>query len=118
MKLYRVRFADEAAADLGRIFEEILPKAGERIARDFVGRLREACLSLEGFPERGSLRDEVRPGLRIVGYRRQASIAFFVFEAEVVILRVFRRGADIEAQMASSSEFGAADWREGHEEGS
>jgi toxin ParE1/3/4 len=39
----------------------------------------------------------VRPGLRIIGYRRQASIAFVVSDAEVLILRVFRRGADTEA---------------------
>jgi toxin ParE1/3/4 len=97
VKSHEVRFADEALADLGRIFTDILPVAGERIARGFVERLEAVCLGLATFPERGSSRDHVRPGLRIIGYRRQASIAFVVSDAEVLILRVFRRGADTEA---------------------
>jgi toxin ParE1/3/4 len=59
------------------------PVSGERIARDFVQRREAACLDLASFPERGSLRSHVRPGLWIVGYRRQASFAFVVTEAEV-----------------------------------
>lgn len=106
MKPYQVRFADEALDDLERIFVQLLPDAGERIARDFVARLEAACLSLATFPERGSLRDHVRPGLRIIGYRRQASIAFVVTEAEVLILRLFRRGANTEALLAESEDFG------------
>jgi toxin ParE1/3/4 len=105
VKLYPVRFADEAIDDLARIFAGLLPIAGERIARDFVGRLEAACLKLATVPERGSLGDHVRPGLRIIGYRRQASIAFVVTEAEVSILRIFRRGANTEALLAEGGEF-------------
>lgn len=105
MKSYQVRFADEALADLGSIFTELLPVAGERVARDFAGRLEAACLRLGTFPERGSLRSNVRPGLRLIGYRHQASIAFVVTEAEVLILRVFRRGANTEALLALDDEF-------------
>jgi len=105
VKRYQVRFADEALDDLERIFVQLLPDAGERIARDFVGRLEAACLNLATSPERGSLRDHVRPGLRIIGYRRQASIAFVVTEAEVLILRVFRRGANTEALLVEGGEF-------------
>lgn len=103
MRSYQVRFADEALDDLGRIFADILPVAGERVARDFVGRLEMACLNLAAFPERGSLRNDVRPGLRIFGYRRQVSIAFVVTEAGVLILRVLRRGADTEALLAEDT---------------
>ncbi len=103
MKSYQVRFADEALNDLGRIFADILPVAGERVARDFVGRLETACLNLATFPERGSLRNHVRPGLRIFGYRRQVSIAFVMTDAEVLILRVLRRGADTEALLAEDA---------------
>jgi len=39
VKSYRVRFAEEALADLARIFTDLLPVAGEPLARDFVGRL-------------------------------------------------------------------------------
>ncbi len=109
MKSYRVRFAEEALADLARIFTDLLPVAGEPLARDFVGRLERACLKLATFPERGSLRAGLRPGLRIIGYRRQASIAFLVTDAEVLILRVFRRGANTEALLAENAETSSAD---------
>ena len=109
MKIYQVRFAAEALADLARIFTDLLPVAGDALARDFVGRLEEACLKLATFPERGSLRAGIRPGLRIIGYRRQASIAFVVTDAEVLIMRVFRRGADTEALLAENAEAGSVD---------
>jgi hypothetical protein len=51
----------------------------------------------------------VRPGLRLVGYRRQASIAFVVTEAEVLVLRVFRRGANTEALLAEGGGLGTVD---------
>jgi toxin ParE1/3/4 len=109
VKTYEVRFAVEALADLARIFTDLLPVAGEPLARDFVGRLEDACLKLATFPERGNLRAGIRPGLRIIGYRRQASIAFVVTDAEVLILRVFRRGADTETLLAKDAEAGSAD---------
>ena len=68
-----------------------------------MGRLEAACLHLATFPERGSLRSLVRPGLRIFGYRRQVSIAFVVTEADVLILRVLRRGADTEALLVEDA---------------
>ena len=37
-------------------------------------------------------RDYIKAGLRIVGYRRQASIAFSVTNDTVVIMRIFMRG--------------------------
>lgn len=103
MKTYRVRFSKQATADLRNIYTEILPEAGARIAADFVGRLHSACLRLDVFPARGNRHDDLRPGLRIIGYRRQATIAFVVREEDVIILRVFRRGADVYARLSEAS---------------
>lgn len=45
---------------------------------------------------RGSLRNEVRDGLRIVGFERSVSIAFLVEPDEVIILRIALHGQQLE----------------------
>jgi toxin ParE1/3/4 len=47
------------------------------------------------FPERGTRRDDLRPGLRIVGYRRRVTIAFHVGDDSVTIDRVLYGGRDL-----------------------
>jgi toxin ParE1/3/4 len=42
--------------------------------------------------ERGHLREDIRPGLRIVGFERRVTIAFTVTETRVTILRLFYAG--------------------------
>lgn len=99
-----VRFAEPALRDLQAIFDFIVPLAGERIARDHVAKLYAYCLGFETFPERGVRREDLRPGLRIVGYRRQATIAFAIVDGVVTILRVFHRGRDVDARLADIGE--------------
>ena len=65
------------------------------IAGDFIDRIEKACLALAHFPNRGSRRDELRPGLRILGFERRTAIAYVVTGNEVVIARVFYGGRDI-----------------------
>jgi plasmid stabilization system protein ParE len=40
------------------------------------------------------MRDEMRPGLRIVGFEGSTSVAFVVEDADVVILRVLAGGRE------------------------
>jgi plasmid stabilization system protein ParE len=42
------------------------------------------------------LRDDIRPGIRLVGYRYKATIAFFVEEDVVFIARFFHRGRNVD----------------------
>jgi toxin ParE1/3/4 len=42
------------------------------------------------------MRDDIRPGLRIVGFERRVTIAFSVDDGRVTILRVFYGGRDWE----------------------
>jgi toxin ParE1/3/4 len=93
----RIGFSEQAIADLENIYDYIAPRGGEQIARDYVARLYAYCLDFRVFPERGVRRDDLRPGLRLIGYRRQATIAFAVFGHDVTILRIFQRGRDVEA---------------------
>ncbi|MGE7469863.1 type II toxin-antitoxin system RelE/ParE family toxin [Bosea sp. NPDC003192] len=92
----RVGFSQRAIANLQGIYDYIAPRGGERNARDYVARLHTCCLDFRTFPERGVRRDDLRPGLRLIGYRRQATIAFAVLGNDLTILRVFQRGRDIE----------------------
>lgn len=58
------------------------------------------CLGFETFPERGMVRDDIRPGLRLAGFRRRATIAFVVSGDAVIILRMFHAGRDIDLEEA------------------
>lgn len=100
----RVSFADRAVTDLRDIYDHIAPLAGARTARNHVARLYAYCLDLRTFPERGTRRDDLRPGLRLIGYRRQATIAFAVIGKDLIVLRVFARGRDVESLLTEEDE--------------
>ncbi|WP_105401908.1 type II toxin-antitoxin system RelE/ParE family toxin [Neorhizobium sp. T7_12] len=98
---YTVLFSDGAEEDVAELLEYLVPAAGEKVAKRYVDRLIDYCYSFETFPERGVFSDK-RPGLRLVGYRRKATIAFQVKGDVVVIARIFHRGRNIDFGDASS----------------
>lgn len=89
-----VIFSPEAENDLLEIYEWIAERANEHTALAYVERIEAHCLGFDLASERGSRRDDVRPGLRIVGFGRNLTIAFAVDDTMVTILRFFRRGRD------------------------
>ncbi|PDT11327.1 type II toxin-antitoxin system RelE/ParE family toxin [Rhizobium sp. M1] len=99
MKHYHIRLTDEAELDLARIYGFVRRKsASAAVARDYVARIRTFVGGFEMYPERGSLRDHVRPGLRIVGFERRVSVAFVVEPTEVVIIRILYAGQRFESE--------------------
>lgn len=97
MERYQIRLTDEAASDLVRIYSFVREKSASiSVARNYVARIRTFLDEFEAFPERGSTRDHVRPGLRIVGFERRISVAFVVEPTEVVILRILYAGQQFE----------------------
>lgn len=82
-------------SDLDGIFEWIADAADVVVAQAYIDRLKAYCLSFALFPERGTLRPEMRAGLRTIGFRRRVTIAFTVRESDVLILRIARGGRDI-----------------------
>jgi toxin ParE1/3/4 len=66
-----VVFAPEALVDLRDLYDLIADASLPERAFAYVERLRRYCLGLAGFPERGTRRDAIRPGLRTIGYRRR-----------------------------------------------
>ncbi|MCL6708758.1 type II toxin-antitoxin system RelE/ParE family toxin [Pseudomonas sp. R2.Fl] len=92
---YRVEFAPEAIIDFQDLYDYLLPRAGEHHARNYVADIYRYCLSLESFPVRG-LAHAKRPGLRTLGYRRRATIAYRVRENTITVVRLFHRGRKVE----------------------
>jgi toxin ParE1/3/4 len=96
--IYDVTFAPDARDDLKELFDFIAADAGSVVARDYIAKIHGYCFGFDLFPERGMLRDDMRPGLRLVGFQRQATIAFTVQEDRVLILRIFYGGRDVNLQ--------------------
>ena len=96
MKSRDVIFSPEARDDLLSIYNWIAPRGGAQVAMNYLDRLEAYCLKLEFASERGHRRDEIREGLRIIGFERRVTIAFVVGDEKVTILRMFSGGQDWE----------------------
>ena len=82
-----------------RLYDYVAEASGPAVAGGYIDRIEAACMALESFPERGTRRDDIRPGLRVIGFERRATIIFQVLEDEVIIVRVFYGGQDYEAAL-------------------
>ena len=96
---YRIAFHPKAEAELEQLYDDIADRASPAIAWNFVAGIRDHCVGLSTFPQRGTERVEIMPGLRIVGYRRAVSIAFAVEGERVLILGVFYAGRNITPEL-------------------
>jgi toxin ParE1/3/4 len=96
----KVVFAPEAEDDLLQIYDFIADRANPDRAYAYVERIRSYCLAFDEFPERGVRRDELRPGLRIVGFERRVTISFHITPTLVVIDRILYGGRDVEGLLA------------------
>jgi plasmid stabilization system protein ParE len=107
MKRYRVRLTDEAKADLAQIYRYVrLMSASSVVARGYTARIRSFLAGFQTFPERGTKRDQIREGLRLIGFERRVSVAFLVETDEVVILRVLYAGRHFESDAPETSPAG------------
>jgi len=92
---YRIRLLPEAEADLAAIYDYIRDQASQSIAQGYVQRIMAYLAGFDTFPERGTRRDDIRPGLRIVGFERRVTIAFLVEGDEVIIANVLYGGREL-----------------------
>jgi len=92
-----VTFAPEALADLYKLYDDIALDAGTGRAQSYTDRITAHCLGLVTFPERGTRRDDLRPGLRTTTYRRRVTIAFHITATTVTIDRILYGGRDLTA---------------------
>ena len=96
MRKAKVTFRPKAEADLLSLYRYIAAESGFEIAGGYIDRIEATCLSLASFPERGIRRDDIRPGLRILGFERRVSFIFQVRKSEVLIIRILYGGQDLE----------------------
>jgi len=93
---YRIRLHPLVARDLDAIARWILDYAGPDAAVRKLVEIEVAIATLKVTPHKGSLRDEINPGLRAIPAGRKAVIAFVVDDdqREVLIYAVTYGGAD------------------------
>lgn len=97
-----VYFRPRAEADLIALYEYIAAEAGAVVAGNYLDRIEAACMALATFPERGTRRDDIMPGLRTVGFERRATIAFRVVRRRVEIVTIAYGGRDFEHALRRS----------------
>jgi toxin ParE1/3/4 len=97
LKGKRLVFRGEAEADLVALYNYITRASGSfHTAFSFTERLRDACLKLVDFPDRGAPRNDIKSGLRILSVERKTVITYFVKGDEVIISNIFHGGRDWE----------------------
>ena len=92
MNQRKVEFSEDARTDLVALYDWLSNAAGAKTALSYVERLETYCKGFDLASERGHARDDIRQGLRIVGFERRVTIAFMVEDNRVVILRLFYGG--------------------------
>lgn len=83
--------------DLFELHRYIARQTGPIRAGDYITRIETACMVLADFPERGTRRDDISPGLRTIGFERRATIAFRVLENSVEIVTIAYGGRNFES---------------------
>ena len=93
----KIAFTPLAERQTDRLHGYISQRAGEARADAYVGRIVAYCMGLATFPERGTRRDDLIPGLRTIGFERRVTIAFLVTADAVFIEGIYYRGQDFDA---------------------
>jgi toxin ParE1/3/4 len=104
MKRFRISFRPLAEADLFGLYRHIADEADQAVAGAYIDRIEATGRALETFLGRGARRDDIRPGIRTMGFERRATIVFQVKRPEVVIVRIFYGGQDYERTLRRSAE--------------
>jgi len=68
-EMYRIVYAPEADAQLIQLYRYIAQEASPATAQRFTDAIVDQCESLCRFPNRGTPRDDIRPGLRTIAFR-------------------------------------------------
>lgn len=74
------------------LYDWIAERASPDTALGYIDRLESYIRGFDYASERGTLRNDIREGLRTVGFERRVTIAFNVTAQEVIVLGLFYGG--------------------------
>lgn len=95
-----VVFTPEAEKQLIELYRYVATAGSSEVAARYTDAIVAFCEELATFPQRGRARDDIRPGLRTIGFRRRVVVAFAVRSQAVLIVGVFYGGRDYEAVLS------------------
>ena len=95
MKTWTVGFEPEAQDDFDTIERLIAARDTPEAAATYIEKIITFCESLRHFPERGAARDDLGPGVRLIGFQRRVSVVVRLRNDEVRVVRVFYAGQAI-----------------------
>jgi toxin ParE1/3/4 len=93
----QIVFTPAARNDLFELYDYVADHSSPDTALGYIQRIKQACESLATFPNRGTLRNDLRPGLRVVGFERRINIAFRAHAGSVAILRILYAGRNMDS---------------------
>ena len=74
------------------LYDWIAERASPDTALGYIDRLENYIRGLEYASEHGTLHNDIREGLRSIGFERRVTIAFNVTAQEVIVLGLFYGG--------------------------
>ncbi|WP_366525535.1 type II toxin-antitoxin system RelE/ParE family toxin [Devosia sp.] len=94
MRRRRIVYRRRAREDIREIARWFALRVSRQFASAYVERIRARIRSFEFAGERGTVRDEIGPGVRAIGLMQSITIAFAINAESVIILRVVYGGQD------------------------
>jgi toxin ParE1/3/4 len=91
---HKVVFSEGAWQDVDEIYDWIEERADAEAAFRYLTRIHDFCFTLRDFPNRGTPRDDLAPGVRTIAFEGRVVIAYTSGERGVRILRILSHGRD------------------------
>lgn len=90
-----VVFSPWALRHLTGLYRRIAEESGSSdLAEAYMSAIMDRCEALAEFPLTGRVREDIRPGMRTVGFRNRLVIAFAVCEERIEVLGFHYGGPD------------------------
>ena len=96
---HKIVFRPQAEADLFALYRYIATASGAKRAESYITRIEHTCMALTNFPERGTRRDDLAPGIRTIGFEQRVTIAFRVLDHVVEIVAIAYAGRNFEREL-------------------